>query len=67
MAPIKQTYTAVIDLRDDYSTTAVLEWIRQAIRRFELHEVDEFFVAFGKRFHDPHAPGVDPDPQDTTA
>lgn len=61
-------YVAVITL--DGSGAGVvhaMDQIRQALRRFELHEVDEWLKLGPVRWFDPHAPGVDPDPQDTEA
>lgn len=54
-------YVWYVDLTGD-----VLAQMRQAIRRFELHEVDEHLMVGDERPFDPHAPGVDPDPLDTT-
>lgn len=63
---MRQTYTACLDVTPRHWDDEVLGWVRQAVRRFELHEVDEFLTRSGHRINDPHAPGVDPDPQDTT-
>jgi len=35
----------------------VMEWLREQIRRVELHEVDEWFKVDGKAPFDPHAKG----------
>lgn len=59
-------YTSLLDITPQVRTATVLEFVRQSIRRFELHEVDEFLTYFDYRINDPHAAGVDPDPQETT-
>lgn len=41
-------------------------YIREMIRRYEYHEIDEWLKFDGELLFDPHAKGVDPDPQDTT-
>lgn len=38
------------------------ESYRAFLRRFEMHEVDEWAKRNGKRCRTPHGPGIDPDP-----
>lgn len=59
-----QGYTAVY-VYAEHTTEHLHYFLREMVRRFELHEADEWLRFNGDLLHDPHAAGVDPDPTDT--
>lgn len=42
-------------LLEAFDDCVLLEWVRSAVQRAEMHEFDEFFYVDGKVLNDPHA------------